>query len=140
MNYWQSKLQLFALVSLYKDLDLENGNMTSWFWIQIINQEGFNFFGHGHSYHVEFQVYQDWMLDLCFINMINVNNTSRQAVDLLISCLVSTLHLLLVIDKTILHYSSLPNKRTCTPNLILTKLPPCTLLFGTASLSIFLNF
>ena len=37
-------------------------------------------------------------------------------------------------------YSSLPNKRTCTPYLILTKLPPCTLLFGTASLSIFLNF
>ena len=31
-------------------------------------------------------------------------------------------------------YSSLPNKRTCTPFLILTKLPPCTLLFGTASI------
>ena len=37
-------------------------------------------------------------------------------------------------------FSSLPNKRTCTPYFILTKLPPCTLLFGTASLSIFLNF
>ena len=37
-------------------------------------------------------------------------------------------------------YSSLPNKRSCTPYLIFTKLPPCTLLFGTASLSIFLNF
>ena len=37
-------------------------------------------------------------------------------------------------------YSSFPNKRTCTPYLILTKLPPCTPLFGTASLSIFLNF
>ena len=37
-------------------------------------------------------------------------------------------------------YSSLPNKRTCTPYLILTKLPPCTLLFGTASLSIFWIF
>ena len=39
-----------------------------------------------------------------------------------------------------LNYSSVPNKRTCTPDLILTKLPPCSLLFGTASLSIFLNF
>ena len=37
-------------------------------------------------------------------------------------------------------YSSLPNKRTCTPYLIPTKLPPCTLLFGTASLSIFWIF
>ena len=37
-------------------------------------------------------------------------------------------------------YSSLPNKRTCTPYLISTKLPPCTLLFGTASLSIFWSF
>ena len=36
-------------------------------------------------------------------------------------------------------YSSLPNKRTCTPYLILTKVPPCMILFGTASLSIFLN-
>ena len=34
-------------------------------------------------------------------------------------------------------YSSLPNKRTCTPDLILTKLPPCTLLFGPVRLSIF---
>ena len=34
-------------------------------------------------------------------------------------------------------YSSLPNRRTCTPYLISAKLPPCTLLFGTASLSIF---
>ena len=32
------------------------------------------------------------------------------------------------------------SKRTCTPYLISTKLPPCTLLFGTASLSIFLDF
>ena len=37
-------------------------------------------------------------------------------------------------------YSSVANKRTCKPYLILTKLPPCTLLFGTASLSIFLDF
>ena len=37
-------------------------------------------------------------------------------------------------------YSSLPNKRICTPYLILTKLPPCMLLFVTASLSIFLIF
>ena len=34
-------------------------------------------------------------------------------------------------------YSSLPNKRTCTPYLILTKLPPCTLLFGHVRLFIF---
>ena len=34
-------------------------------------------------------------------------------------------------------YSSLPNKRTCTPYLILTKLPPCTLLFGAVRLFIF---
>ena len=31
---------------------------------------------------------------------------------------------------------SLPNKRTCTPYLILSNFPPCMLLFGTASLSI----
>ena len=37
-------------------------------------------------------------------------------------------------------YSSVPNKRTCTPYLTSTKLPPCTLSFGTASLSIFLDF
>ena len=37
-------------------------------------------------------------------------------------------------------YSSVPNKRTCTPYLISTKLPPCTLLLGTASLSIFFYF
>ena len=37
-------------------------------------------------------------------------------------------------------YSSVPNKRNCTPYLISTKLPPCTLLFGTASLSIFWIF
>ena len=37
-------------------------------------------------------------------------------------------------------YSSVTNKRTCTPYLISTKLPTCTLLFGTESLSIFLNF
>ena len=34
-------------------------------------------------------------------------------------------------------YFSVPNKRTCMPYSILTKLPPYTLLFGTASLSIF---
>ena len=34
-------------------------------------------------------------------------------------------------------YSSLPNKRTCTPYLILIKLPPCTLLFGPVRLFIF---
>ena len=34
-------------------------------------------------------------------------------------------------------YSSLPNKRTCTPYLILTKLPPCTLLFRPVHLYIF---
>ena len=37
-------------------------------------------------------------------------------------------------------YSSLPNKRTCTPYLILTKLPPCTLLFGPVRLYLFLGF
>ena len=37
-------------------------------------------------------------------------------------------------------YSSVPNKRTCTPYLISNKLPPCTLLFGTGSLSIFWIF
>ena len=36
-------------------------------------------------------------------------------------------------------YSSVPNKRTSTPYLISTKLSPCTLLFGTASLSILLD-
>ena len=34
-------------------------------------------------------------------------------------------------------YSSLPNKRTCTPYLILTKFTPCTLLFGPVRLFIF---
>ena len=34
-------------------------------------------------------------------------------------------------------YSSLPNKRTCTPYLILTKLTPCALLFGPVRLFIF---
>ena len=37
-------------------------------------------------------------------------------------------------------YSRVPNKRACTPYLILTKLPPCTLLFGCARLSISVNF
>ena len=35
------------------------------------------------------------------------------------------------------HYSSLQNKRTCTPYSILTNLPPCTLLFGPVRLFIF---
>ena len=34
-------------------------------------------------------------------------------------------------------YSSVPNKRTCTPYLISTKLPPCTLLFWPVRLFIF---
>ena len=34
-------------------------------------------------------------------------------------------------------YSSLPNKRTCTPHLILTKLPLCTLFFGPVRLFVF---
>ena len=34
-------------------------------------------------------------------------------------------------------YSTLPKKRTCTPYLILTKLPSCMLLFGPVRLFIF---
>ena len=37
-------------------------------------------------------------------------------------------------------YSSDPNKRACTHYLILTKLPPYTLLFGPARLFVFLDF
>ena len=37
-------------------------------------------------------------------------------------------------------YSSDPNKRAYTPYLILTKLPPCTILFEPARLFIFLDF
>ena len=37
-------------------------------------------------------------------------------------------------------YSYLPNKRACTPYLILVQLPPCTILFGPARLLIFEHF
>ena len=37
-------------------------------------------------------------------------------------------------------YSSDPNKRACTPYLFLTKIAPCTLLFGSPLLFIFLDF
>ena len=40
----------------------------------------------------------------------------------------------------LIRYSCVPNKRSCTPYLILVQLPPYTILFGPARLLIFENF